>query len=749
MASKRKSTVPCMVRASELDEDNDPEEVKDTDDEVKENGSSHTLPDNSTWNSGNLDQNEEMNAMLEKISQDGQHQWKPQGGYECKYCPYSTQDLNKFTEHVDSSHPNVILNPLYVCAECNFSTKKYDTLSHHNFKSHPGVNNFKLKLIKNNIQTILEQTIEGSNSAINLSPATVITSDAPSSVPVNKTSTMKTGKPKMETNRIPRWADDLHIPRPLIIKDTFPAFTINGTVIIPEPTVQEGLSHVMPSLQRPPNYSLVPKVAVPLNTSKYNPLLDINTTLITAFNKFPYPTQAELSWLTAASKHPEEQIKVWFTAQRLKQGISWSPEEVEEARKKMFNGTIQPVQPAFAVLPNHLSSTTETPPSLIQTVPCQFLGQTSLVLTQMANGSTMTCSPITVTVANNMQATKRPLPTPVVDQQVKRANVIEVAHSQSSSLEFNGSHSFLERKKSKEQLSELRRSFTKQQFPEDMEVYRLIEATGLSRGEIKKWFSDQRYRTQKGVINLANDSLMKDVIHDLSKAQNPNIEMSLKNCKGSGPEPAKMVERTLHQTCFPSQVDTDHFLGDPRVPKTDAEDRLLDKQKVRTCVEEVLLNSVNADKEKALDQGAHNGILGHGGQTKASALSVIISTLSHVPISKASQELLKGVFVRTQWPSPEEYDQLALKTGLSRTDIVRWFKDNRSGLKSGTLDWMEQYQKMNGERKNGQSPTTDSAKTVTPILHQHCSKTLETREEDLNKVVDKPSEVTQQETCEL
>lgn len=72
----------------------------------------------------------------------------------------------------------------------------------------------------------------------------------------------------------------------------------------------------------------MPKIAVPLNTTKYNPSLDENLTLISSFNKFPYPTHAELSWLTAASKHPEEQIKVWFTTQRLKQGISWSPEEV-------------------------------------------------------------------------------------------------------------------------------------------------------------------------------------------------------------------------------------------------------------------------------------------------------------------------------------------------------------------------------------------------------------------------------------
>lgn len=85
----------------------------------------------------------------------------------------------------------------------------------------------------------------------------------------------------------------------------------------------------------------VPKIAVPLNTTKYNPSLDDNLTLISSFNKFPYPTQAELSWLTAASKHPEEQIKVWFTTQRLKQGISWSPEEVGIIIVKTFKALIQ------------------------------------------------------------------------------------------------------------------------------------------------------------------------------------------------------------------------------------------------------------------------------------------------------------------------------------------------------------------------------------------------------------------------
>lgn len=69
------------------------------------------------------------------------------------------------------------------------------------------------------------------------------------------------------------------------------------------------------------------------------------------------------------------------------------------------------------------------------------------------------------------------------------------------------------------------------------------------------------------------------------------------------------------------------------------------------------------------------------------------------------------MFCRTQWPSPDEYSQLEVQTSLGRTDIVRWFKDHRSALKSGeTLDWMEGFQSQNlaeqqkaGQEQNGQS----------------------------------------------
>lgn len=296
---------------------------------------------------------------------------------KCKYCPFSAASLSPFKEHVDSSHPNVILNPRYLCTICNFNTNKFDSLTEHNESQHPGETNFKFKRLKVKHQTVLEQTIQaqdtsaegeestGHISAGSLPPTTVNTPDG------------------SQTLHKRRQASQLE---QLVQKEQITAVNINGTVIIPEAGILRGLSHVSPLLQRPPNFHCVPKVAVPLNTARYHPSLDHNATLITSFNRFPYPTHAELSWLTAASKHPEEQIKVWFTTQRLKQGITWSPEEVEEARKKMFNGCAPPAHHPFTVLPS-------SPSSQQQPLRSTTARQASQARTTAANGLAPTGGP--------------------------------------------------------------------------------------------------------------------------------------------------------------------------------------------------------------------------------------------------------------------------------------------------------------------------------------------------------------------
>lgn len=470
MSSRRKSSTPCMVRVvSDLpEEQDDPEEVMDmevladNDATEKESESSESAeksedpqqenpenPDQQTFpkpvenqnpepleqeeRSGEKDKPpviEDIEAGEEKdndgVESDPASQKKQPRGYECKYCPFSTQNLNDFKEHVDSSHPNVILNPLYLCAVCNFNTKKFDSLTEHNESQHPGETNFKFKRIKMNNQTILEQTIEGKDNSVECEVTNEQGESNGSFVfPPCISTTVKSPdniQPLYQGSELKSQLDGL------IQKDQITAVNINGTVIIPEPSILQGLSHVTPMLQRPPNFNSVPKIAVPLNTTKYNPSLDDNLTLITSFNKFPYPTHAELSWLTAASKHPEEQIKVWFTTQRLKQGITWSPEEVEEARKKMFNGSIPPAHHTFTVLP---TSPTSQPSAKSSQQPLVHttVRHPSHVRTTASSGLsvvTTTNSPAGLVIGSSL---KRPHLTTVFGPESKRPIMAVAPHS--------------------------------------------------------------------------------------------------------------------------------------------------------------------------------------------------------------------------------------------------------------------------------------------------------------------------------
>ncbi|XP_029927327.1 zinc fingers and homeoboxes protein 2a [Myripristis murdjan] len=797
MSSRRKASTPCMIRPEQalVELDEEAEESQDVENTVENHAAEGPMDtdlsreEQSSVDLEPVDKAPEPRAAPDKPVTEPPDASKPQrrqqGGYECKYCPFSTQNLNTFKEHVDANHPNVILNPLYLCAVCNFNTKKFDTLTEHNERCHPGESNFKFKRIKLNNQTILEQTIEGcSNNAViyNTSSATSGKGEELGTLPFSKSTTVKIGKPKMLIPDNKRTESQLGKLTPDLAKKPVTAVNVNGTVIIPESTLlkADGLSHIMPSLQRPPNYTQVPKIAVPLNTTKYNPSLDGNLTLISSFNKFPYPTQAELSWLTAASKHPEEQIKVWFTTQRLKQGISWSPEEVEEARKKMFNGTISSVPQTFTVVAPQLNAQSSTAPSasttaskslqpatpLLQSLPCQLLGQTSLVLTPVANGSSVTCAPLALTVANQVtQSLKRPLASPVIATESKRPSIIQTNQTPTATkLALLKMLSFtVDPNKTAEQLSVLRTSYTQCPFPEEDEIYRLIETTGLSRGEIKKWFSEQRLLNLKGIPPAVPPPvLVKAEVTPATKdgpvkKAVPSQFPLLERVKGKSSEQLKALEESFQKSSSPTEAELDQLAQETRLSKTEVDCWFSERRALRDNMEKALLTMTPKSAEerasraggllngashheqdgKALRSSPHPPVLSSSSPPVLAASSsphppvlsssvsppilttsssssphppVLSASTSPAPISSRSLTLLREVFCRTQWPSPEEYSQLEVQTGLGRTDIVRWFKDHRSALKNGeTLDWMEGFQNQNpeqekaGQEQNGQS----------------------------------------------
>ncbi|NXU24488.1 ZHX1 protein, partial [Thalassarche chlororhynchos] len=608
MASKRKSTTPCMVLANE--QDPDLEMVSDL-----EEGPPVVAPgDNPTAESVTSD--EDVHEYVDSDNQKNTN--KVEGGYECKYCTFQTPDLNMFTFHVDSEHPNVVLNSSYVCVECNFLTKRYDALSEHNLKYHPGEENFKLTMVKRNNQTIFEQTVNDltfDGSFVREENAEhADSSEVPSSgISISKTPIMKMMKNKTETKRIavfhnvvddipgeekgtenePNSEEVVENPPPAVSESkashsvVCSAADVASAVVTPAPVLQPGVAQVITAVTAPQNSNLIPKVLIPVNSiPAYNTALDNNPLLLNTYNKFPYPTMSEITVLSTQAKYTEEQIKIWFSAQRLKHGVSWTPEEVEEARRKQFNGTVHTVPQTITVIPAHISAASNGLPSILQT--CQIVGQPGLVLTQVAGANTLpVTAPIALTVAgvpNQTQLQKSQIHTAQPIAETKQVAAVPAPQPIKNESTLMNPDSFgIRAKKTKEQLAELKVSYLKNQFPQDSEIVRLMKITGLTKGEIKKWFSDTRYNQR-------------------NSKNNHGIHLNSDSCKKS-----------------PEQL-----------------------------------------------------------------------------------HMLKSSFVRTQWPSPQEYNKLAEETGLPRSEIVSWFGDTRYAWKNGGLKWYYYYQSANANSLNGQ-----------------------------------------------
>ncbi|XP_075438385.1 zinc fingers and homeoboxes protein 2 [Ascaphus truei] len=731
MASKRKSTTPCMVRATELIDQDDPE-IDDVRDNIADTPSPETKDD---W-APEKERDVKDREMVEDKPPPENQSKKLQGGYECKYCPYVTQNLNEFTEHVDIQHPNVILNPLYVCAECNFTTKKYDSLSEHNLNYHPGESNFKLKLMKRNNQTILEQSIEGNLHDASNTEDLFENDDHMSGISISKMPIMKFGKVRPDVKKVVRKPEDGLLEIQFKGNSTLPE--TNG---ISNDLRHDSLTHVMPSVQLPPNVNLLPKVPVPLNSNKYNCALDTNATLINSFNKFPYPTQAELSLLTAASKHPEEQIRIWFATQRLKHGISWSPEEVEEARKKMFNGTIQSVPQTFTVFPGHITTTNKVSQPIFQTaLPCQILGQTGLVLTQVTNTPAVSIPSMPINVAGSSnQSQKRTLQSPQDTPEPKRQNTTQTPSPATPKLNVMPQPLPNDRKKTKEQIAILKASFVMSQFPDDTEIYRLIDITALSRSEIKKWFSDHRYRSQRGIVHITSESIARDrvTVARSGRSYHTYRDYTPQKLKETTDEQLRCLETSFLKSSFPTQTEMDHLRAETKLSRKEIDMWFSERRKIRDSMEQAVLDSMGA--EKLIDElGRVNGTAPQDGQMPISHLSSSWSQPMAQFKSKQEQlHLLKSTFAKTQWPTPQQYDHLATQTGLVRTEIVKWFKDNRCVLRTGSLRWMDQYKKHYEraleERKKFIKMV--AAKTGKDVLERYFQEYSQLHEEDLDLLV--------------
>lgn len=309
-------------------------------------------------------------------------------------------------------------------------------------------------------------------------------------------------------------------------------------------------------------------------------------------------------------------------------------------------------------------------------------------------------------------------------------------------------------KKSKEQLAELKASYLKNHFVTDAEIARLMKVTNLTKGEIKKWFSDTRYNQRNsknshiigfhdggggggrggGIFNSSNtiiiDSSDETPPSPLppraspvkeretrAKTWNPFPDFTLQKFKEKTPEQLVVLEESFEKSSTPSDEELNRMRTETKLTRREIDAWFTERRKMPS------LSTSSPDSSLGGKMEADDAQAGGGTGAGSASLSASMSRKGNqLPPSGRSKQLpsnafkdlrdkskktpeqlhiLKSAFVRTQWPTPEEYDQLAEESGLARSYIVSWFGDSRYSWKNNNLKWFIQYQSGNFEAPNG------------------------------------------------
>uniref|UniRef100_A0A8C1J0G4 Homeobox and leucine zipper encoding b n=1 Tax=Cyprinus carpio TaxID=7962 RepID=A0A8C1J0G4_CYPCA len=440
--------------------------------------------------------------------------------------------------------------------------------------------------------------------------------------------------------------------------------------------------------------------------------LDAMSDLVEAFNAFPYPTSQEASALARKCALPPDRVKAWFMMQRVRYGISWADDDIQETRRKLWRiqkGAVaeecveindeedclgrDESQQVFIPPPAanaHVDQRDQTPkPS--RTVPQHITSDQNRLHYSQNNASQSNNGVQHLLSANvvykngigpasqvpqvnpQFQSDSRNLTphntgVPLRDSYGRSSYVQHAAMSYPELPELSQSLHYLPGKKSKAQLMVLRRSFVQKSWPSDGEVQRLQKMTGLNRREIRKWFADSRYQLRKNgrawLAKLARQNRSSQLVQ-----QNSHTE--------------------LENDVLPSADFYDNNEADDTEAGFEVDVDLAD--------DEAPVSQSNETKEEVSDEGEFDD-----GSASVQQYSADVSPSPspsflrgrvepNVRLRKKTREqleMLRQNFLRCQWPTSDDYLILQQKTGLTRTEIIQWYGDTRYHVKHNQMRWM-------------------------------------------------------------
>ncbi|KAL2097146.1 hypothetical protein ACEWY4_006353 [Coilia grayii] len=510
------------------------------------------------------------------------------------------------------------------------------------------------------------------------------------------------------------------------------SFTTNHNSVVCLPLVSEGLKLVWTYSDQTRELDTVPE-------------------LVQAFNMFPYPTSRELSTLACLCSQPLDKIKVWFMVQRIKYGISWTSEEIEQTRHKLAGlECTSKLGDGVKIKEDKKEELKAEPPSAPKFRSSLPPPQDSYYYRHPVDAP--------ATVPTSFGTPEVPLSL----QQQRQGRY----------------------KKSKAQLALLRSSFLRENWPNEAELRRLQEETGLSRNDIRKWFSDSRYQLRNGRAGPGITSSPKGGQGDpqsLNKAEAQELEpLPLVAHKprdwvnGVAPKAlprGKVVRSGVKESDFFKNFLSNRLeaFGEGSTVKSEGDDSADEptagipqdepaepkvKEKAQSDEDKPLklirkptepeaptalpTNTLSPSPSPSATPPPAAAALPHKSSStsttsskKAKKNSCSSSTsapqLTAAGRPRKTKEqlgLLKQHFLSCQWPSSEDYTKLVELTGLPRADVIQWFGDTRYAVKNGQLRWVQgvreqilaeiALQQNSGAAGNGASGTGRSRKRKHP-----------------------------------
>ncbi|KAK1900736.1 Zinc fingers and homeoboxes protein 3 [Dissostichus eleginoides] len=740
MASKRKSTVPCMI----------PSKSKHVREEIILGSLPELLPTIPEDSILSISGEKSGHFSHSSSKSDSGSEMQKGGAYSCPKCRFESRDLNYFLDHMHNCHLDFRAQPTFYCLNCEVSVVRFEALALHNATAHPkimeGLVTASLTVNKRDGVTTVEQSLftesgedyrECSISLTKTPIAKMMKSKGEHkkivvshTVEVRKIDTGKDVDPSMMTN-VPE------LQNGALSLSAAPAMPRTTVAHVTRTTVPNQVFHQhTPSLYSSPSDSNrdLPKVMIPLSSiPTYDAAMDTSSFLKTSFGKFPYPTKAELCYLTVVSEFPEEQIKLWFTAQRLKQGISWSPEEIDEARRKMFNTVFQggapQKQPAVQRHVNHIVTH--------HTVHAGSKGPNFQMAKVPIGGMKR---PTTQVLTKSVQPTVEPHKSNGLSLDMAGSGVCVSSTSSSRSSSSNSSCS------SSSSISSYSSSSngveTHNRKPVQNSSPNNIFATGSTNVSNKDEHCVANANRKANVqssspirLGGSNGPKSQVIIDSTSKFtitcnnHNNGIISPQEPASAADPNDDRINNKTNNSSiindhpstpCNDSVPNLNHASKSPTESTSTyviAKCSVLDEGK---CNKNVPIKGMSILQQLINDENPCVGDRS-GPELKINPIKINLkrlkinepdttaeiahrdhkSEIAEVPsfsppwANKTPQQLhiLRQVFSNTRWPSSQQYEELSGQTGLPKSEVVRWFSDSRYSHKNGQPKWLETYQR--------------------------------------------------------